>query len=297
MYRKVAFIGVAVVIAFSAAISLADDVLLTQLYGNGVHAYNGGDYFTAHKELTAAIQGGTIDPRVYYFRGLADLRMGRSQEAAADFQKGAEMETGDSNDVFPVSLSLARVQGPDREMLERFREAARITAHQRQEAARQARYQQRVDAEKTVLRHVEPTDLNPTPGSTDQSPSAATSGKSDDPFAEPKAVPSQKAAGPKPEEAPKSNDPFGAAAPKAQPAAAAPAAGEKPKAAGEKPKETAKPAAAPDADPFGGASTPPKAAPAAAKPQTPPASKPAEKPAAESKPATQPAPTDDNPFK
>ena len=164
MFRKVCLL-IAIIAASCATVSQADDFLLAQLYGNGVHAYNSGDYNTAYRELTSAIQGGTIDPRAYYFRGLTFLRLGRQQEAVADFKKGAEMETGDTNDVFPVSNSLARVQGPDREMLERYREAARVTAHQRQEIERQAKYEQRIEAEKTVLRKVQPTDLTPTPDS------------------------------------------------------------------------------------------------------------------------------------
>ncbi len=245
MCRKVAFFF-AVLIVCGAATSQADDFLLAQLYGSGVHAYNGGDYNTAYRELTAAIQGGTIDPRAYYFRGLTYLRMGRQQEAAADFQKGAEMETGDSNDVFPVSNSLARVQGPDRDMLERYREAARVTAHQRQEAARQARYEQRVEAEKTVLRKVQPTELT-LPETTAELPAA---GAANDPFAEPKPVPSpqQPAATPKTDETPKSDDPFGAAPAKAP--------------------DTNKPAPT-DANPFGEPATKSKPAPAAAEAAVP----------------------------
>ncbi len=226
-------------------------MLLAQLYGSGVHAYNNGDYNSAYRQLTAAIQGGTIDPRAYYFRGLTELRMGRQQDAADDFQKGAELETGDSNDVFPVSTSLARVQGPDRDMLERYREAARVTAHQRQEAARQARYEQRIEAEKTVLRKVQPTEM-PSEGA---EPNAPVAGSANDPFAEPKPVESavQPAAMPEPAEAPKSQDPFGAAPAKAPDA---------------KPAESHKPAPA-DTNPFGEAATKSKTAPAAAEAPAP----------------------------
>lgn len=276
MFRKVCLL-IAIIAASSANVSKADDFLLAQLYGSGVHAYNSGDYMTAYRELTSAIQGGTIDPRAYYFRGLTFLRLGRPQEAVADFKKGADMETGDSNDVFPVSISLARIQGPDRDMLERYREAARVTAHQRQEMERQARYEQRIEAEATVLRKVQPTELTPPPDSSEQTPAA---GKSDDPFAEPKPVPSQQPEVPKPNEPPKSDDPFGAAPAKGQPAPAADA----------KPAEKPKPAPANDPNPFGPAPNS-KAPPAGDKPQPVPAGK----PAADSK--SKPAPVDDNPFK
>src|SRR5438105_15887797 len=83
-----------------AAILAADEAVLEQLYGNGVHAFNDGDYAGASRHLTAAIQGGSHDPRAYYFRGLASLSLGKQQDAVADFQKGAELETGDASGVY-----------------------------------------------------------------------------------------------------------------------------------------------------------------------------------------------------
>ena len=49
----------------------AQDGVLSQLYGNGVHAYFAGDFVKAHDLLSSAIAGGSRDPRCYYFRGLA----------------------------------------------------------------------------------------------------------------------------------------------------------------------------------------------------------------------------------
>jgi hypothetical protein len=272
---------VAIVVGFllviGAAILAADEAILEQLYGNGVHAFNDRDYATAYRHLTAAIQGGSHDPRAYYFRGLASLSLGKQQEAGADFQKGAELESGDSAGVYPVGKSIARIQGPTREYLEQYREGARITAHQRQEAAKLARYQERVEAEKTVLRHVAPTQLPPPPGTVSSKsaapPSAAGGPPPDgDPFAEPKAVPTERPAA-KPEAPAKSDDPFGGPATQPTPP---------PSATGPAPRPSN------DADPFGGGATMPKAeAPTVTPtptPTTPPATNPATPPAAEADP-------------
>ncbi|HTQ40736.1 MAG TPA: hypothetical protein VMJ32_17070 [Pirellulales bacterium] len=143
----------------ASAVLHADDALLEQLYGSGVHAYNQGDYLGAYDSLNSAIKGGTNDPRAYYFRGLAYLKLGRDPEAKADFQAGAELEAGDSADVYPVNRSLERVQGRSRQLLEQYRTTVHAAAVQRKEAEHQARYEERAAAEQDVLRQVAPTEL------------------------------------------------------------------------------------------------------------------------------------------
>src|SRR5262245_42525357 len=137
----------------------ADEVMLGQIYGTGVHSFNQGDYVGAYNALTSAIKGGSNDPRAYYFRGLAYLKLGRDDEAKADFAKGAELEVADSVNEFPVNRSLERIQGKPRQLLEYYRMTVHAVAVQRQETARQARYEQRAAAEQDVLRRVAPAQL------------------------------------------------------------------------------------------------------------------------------------------
>src|SRR5215467_7528961 len=153
---------IAVVVSFMllcAGVVMADEVLLGQIYGTGVHAFNEGDYVGAYNVLTSAIKGGSQDPRAYYFRGLAYLRLGRDDEAKADFSRGAELEVADSVNEYPVNRSLERIQGKPRQLLEYYRLSVHAVAVQRQEAARQARYEQRAAAEQDVLRRVAPAQL------------------------------------------------------------------------------------------------------------------------------------------
>ena len=141
MYRKLAMLIVAGLVCVLSMPSTGQEGIVSQLYGNGVHAYFAGQYEEAYEFFSSAIQAGTRDPRIYYFRGLTYLKLGRPEEAQQDFVKGAELETADVNQLYPVGRALQRVQGKHRLTLEQYREEARLTAWNRQRAAEKARYQ------------------------------------------------------------------------------------------------------------------------------------------------------------
>jgi len=128
--------------------------------GDGIHAFHAGDFDRAYDELTNAIEAGTDDPRSYYFRGLAALRLGRASEAEADFTTGADRELA-TGSVRRVSLSLERVQGADRLTLERFRARARLGALQREREYHGRRYSTIEDASTDVRRRRRPEDIRP----------------------------------------------------------------------------------------------------------------------------------------
>lgn len=128
---------------------------LAAAYGSGVHAYFAGDYDRSFSSLTDAIAAGIEDPRAWYFRGLAALRLGRMDEAEADFTEGAERESARSGG-WAVSRSLERVQGADRLRLERHRVRARVAALQRDRDALRRRISEIDDAQPDVLRRRRP---------------------------------------------------------------------------------------------------------------------------------------------
>jgi tetratricopeptide (TPR) repeat protein len=134
-----------------AATSQAQEPVLLQLYDKGVHEYFSGDYTKAFNQLTAAIAAGSRDPRVYYFRGLAYLKFGRTPDAEADFQKGAALESRDVNRYYNVGRALERVQGADRQLLETYRVQARMLAYKESEKIRKARYEALKREEARVL--------------------------------------------------------------------------------------------------------------------------------------------------
>ncbi|MGW8256681.1 MAG: hypothetical protein ACWGMZ_04265 [Thermoguttaceae bacterium] len=133
---------------FSAS---AQEAVLGQLYGSGVEAYFSGNYIYAYNRLTAAIKAGSRDPRVYYFRGLAYVKLGRKQDAKLDFQKGANLEIKDVNQFYGVPRSLERVQGSVRQLLESYRVRARMIALEKAEKIRKARYESLKREEARVL--------------------------------------------------------------------------------------------------------------------------------------------------
>ena len=114
-----------------------------------------------HRSLTPGeLLAGTDDPRGYYFRGLAALRLGRTSEAEADFTTGADRELA-TGSMRRVSQSLERVQGHDRLTLERFRSRARLGALQRDREAYGRRYSTIEDASGDVRRRRRPEDIRP----------------------------------------------------------------------------------------------------------------------------------------
>jgi hypothetical protein len=87
MHRKVALV-IGAFVLIGCAQALADEVLLANLYGSGVHAFNRGDMKNAHADLSAAIQEGSTDPRAFYFRGLTYFAAGARTRGDCRFQKG-----------------------------------------------------------------------------------------------------------------------------------------------------------------------------------------------------------------
>jgi hypothetical protein len=145
--------------------------------GAGIHAFHLGDFQAAYDGLTSAIQAGVEDPRALYFRGLAGLRLGRLDEAAADFSSGAELEAS-TGSMRRVSFALERVQGHDRLTLERFRARARLAQLTREREARGRRYSGIEDAARDVRRRRRPEDVlpelvAPRPEASEDEPAAA----------------------------------------------------------------------------------------------------------------------------
>jgi hypothetical protein len=157
MALSVAIAGGAVVAAEFAG---EEPLAVRDAVGAGIHAYHAGDFHRAYDDLTNAIEAGAEDPRAYYFRGLAALRLGRTSEAEADFTTGADRELA-TGGIRRVSLSLERVQGPDRLTLERFRSRARLGALQRERDAFGRRYSTIEDATTDVRRRRRPEDIRP----------------------------------------------------------------------------------------------------------------------------------------
>lgn len=144
-------LGLAGVVAGTAK---AQEAVMNEFYGDGVHNFYDRDFFQAMQNLSVAIDGGSKDPRAYYYRGLAKLRTGDTWGAHADMQIGAQYEAADVDQFYPVARSLERVQGAERRQLEKYRSLARAQARERQLRSDAVRYEQRRRDEAQVLRSV-----------------------------------------------------------------------------------------------------------------------------------------------
>ncbi|MFV2068841.1 MAG: hypothetical protein ACC645_17890, partial [Pirellulales bacterium] len=218
----------------------AQDSLLAEIYGQGVHYFFAGEYEMAHEALTSCIEQGSRDPRCFYFRGLAYTRLGRPDEAKADYEQGAKLEIEALDRIYPISVSLQRVQGKSRVALEKYRQGARIAARIKSRKAEKARYDRVQRAEKEVVR-----DLNRKPPTTPETlVGEAPPPDESDPFANEETT----AMGKSPEKA----------APAAKPVDDAPPA--------TVPSEPTAPKPTEGTDPFGAPPSTPPAAPAGSDP-------------------------------
>lgn len=150
---------------------------LAAAYGNGVHGFFSGAYDRAYADLSMVIEAGSTDPRAWYFRGLAALQLGRSDEAEADFAEGARRES-ETGGAWPVARSLERVQGSPRLQLERYRTRARVAMLQRRREAERRRYSDIEDMQPEVLRSRRP-----------EGPLTGPSADEDNPFEERRPAP------------------------------------------------------------------------------------------------------------
>lgn len=143
-----------------ADLTSVEEQAIASTYGSGVHAYFAGDYDRSYEILSQAIEAGTADPRAWYFRGLAALKLGRFDEAEADFSTGSKRES-ENLGAWGVAKSLERVQGCDRLKLERHRVQARVASLQDDRRRTRLRYSGVEAAAPDVLRNRVPETVRP----------------------------------------------------------------------------------------------------------------------------------------
>jgi hypothetical protein len=137
-----------------AATAVADEPAGNE-YDNGARAYFSGAYQEAIDFLSQAVKSGSKDPRVYYYRGLAYLKLNRPNDAKSDFAAGATIEMLDSDGFYNISKALERVQGQARLTIEGHRAAAREEAERRARELQQRRYE--------LIKSSEPKVVEPPP--------------------------------------------------------------------------------------------------------------------------------------
>jgi hypothetical protein len=94
-------------------------------YADGVDSFFAGRADEAAASLSRSIAANPNDPRAFYFRALARLRVGDYGGAQDDMRDGAQVEARLPNR-YAIGKALERVQGYDRLELERYRRTARM---------------------------------------------------------------------------------------------------------------------------------------------------------------------------
>ncbi len=152
MFRKMAF-WLVLLSCWTAVTTLqAQCDTKERTYNEGVHAYFAGDYQVTQMAMDRVIDAKTIDPRPYFFRGLALWNLQKVKEARADFARGAELEMASTNRFFDISRALLRVQGKSRLAIEKERRHARQVARELKQKKNQIFYESTRLEESRVLR-------------------------------------------------------------------------------------------------------------------------------------------------
>jgi hypothetical protein len=131
-----------VLIGLAGANVWGQEETAAELYGQGVHAYFGNDFETAASLLTQSIEKNKLDPRAYYFRGLALANLHGIDSGLVDMAQGAEIEVNKMDQkIYNVSGALQRIQGTLRLELEKQRKLARLQASDRKKKQDRIRYE------------------------------------------------------------------------------------------------------------------------------------------------------------
>jgi uncharacterized protein (DUF3084 family) len=92
-----------------------------RIFSDGLKAYFARDYADAEDQLIEAMKNNNQDARYVYFLGLARLQQGRIDAAQEDFRRAAALERQGLPDMRTINAAFERVQGPERQMINRFR--------------------------------------------------------------------------------------------------------------------------------------------------------------------------------
>ncbi len=128
-------LSLSVCLSLLAATSGSAQNAMDEAFGIGVHAYFSGNIHHADELFTQLIDAGSEDPRVFYYRGIARVRIGGDGAGQLDFERGADLEMQGKRAV-EVGRSLQRIQGKVRLDIEKARSAARLVWSKKKAAER-----------------------------------------------------------------------------------------------------------------------------------------------------------------
>jgi len=90
-------------------------------YNAGVRAYQSKSFAKALASLESAVKLDPVDARYWYYLGLAQLELGKKDDAHASFKKGHDLESRSKPNTALVGEALERIQGAARRELQQYR--------------------------------------------------------------------------------------------------------------------------------------------------------------------------------
>ncbi|HEV3146140.1 MAG TPA: tetratricopeptide repeat protein, partial [Gemmataceae bacterium] len=103
------------------SIAKADPVAAERLFGTGMRLYFAHQFSAAETQLLEAIKNNPNDARYYYFLGLSRVPQGKTDEAEKVLWRAVALERQGMPDTDAVNTYLERVQGPERNWINRVR--------------------------------------------------------------------------------------------------------------------------------------------------------------------------------
>ena len=114
-----------------AAHAVGQNPYVMTIYGDGVHAFFDHRHDDARQQFDKAINNGSRDPRVYYFRAMTFMQQGNVGAAENDIRTGAAFELRGLG-TFDIGMALNRIQGHHRIQFEDIRTQAMLDLSSRQ---------------------------------------------------------------------------------------------------------------------------------------------------------------------
>jgi tetratricopeptide (TPR) repeat protein len=106
---------------WSAYNSKPDPATAERLFGTGTRLYFARQYSEAEAQLLESVKNNPNDARTYYFLALSRVPQGKIALAQDDLQHAVALEQQGLPDRATVNSSFERIQGPERQWINRFR--------------------------------------------------------------------------------------------------------------------------------------------------------------------------------
>jgi hypothetical protein len=109
-------------VASAEVASKPDPERAEKFFTQGLQLYYSRQYAAAEEQLEIAARINDQDARILYFLGLSRLPLGKIDSAHEEFRRAAALERQGLPDAATISTLFERIQGPERQLINRYRQ-------------------------------------------------------------------------------------------------------------------------------------------------------------------------------